>query len=525
MEVGLTVNEFKKLAEHYRMVPVWREEIADLVTPVSVLTRLSSSDYVFALESAEQGVRIGRYSFICFDPLMVFESRGNNYLLVDGERVTSGVTRDPLATLSDAMANYRSPAIEGLPPLLSGCLGYVGYEYVRFLERLPSLSQPLRIPDILMVVPRCVLAFDHVKRTLVAVVNCTLNGENAASAYSEAVEDLDRLVQLALSSGKQGHAREMGYGQGSDCGEGSNCNLESICKGQATRAHKRASEIFRTPLMLCDSTVDRQTFEGLVRKAKQYIVDGDIFQVVLSRRLSIPVRSHPLTVYRMLRSLNPSPYMFYLNFGCMQIIGASPEMLVKLQGKVAELRPIAGTRRRGKTQEEDKLLEAELMRDVKERAEHVMLVDLGRNDLGRVCVPGTVRVPDFMHVERYSHVMHIVSSITGELSDKFNQYDLFRSAFPAGTVTGAPKVRAMEIIEELEHLRRGVYAGAIGYFGSGENMDMCIAIRTVLIAGGRAYVQAGAGIVADSDPAREYDETESKALAVIRALELAESEK
>jgi len=513
MRLGLTVTEFVDLTRNYSMVPVWAEAIADLETPMSVASRIYPRDCMIILESAERGLRVGRYSFICFDPILVFESRECSYLLIEEEKARFGTSHDPLAVLQEAMTRYSSPSIEGLPPLLGGCVGYVGYDYVRSLVNLPSLSGPSELPDIAMVVPRCVLAFDHLKHTLVAVVNCRVGTREPEAVYQEAVSELHGLMALCTGSGDQ--AAE---------------SFRSRSRDKSPERASRTTDIYKSLSSWCPRvlapgtpTIDRKAFEESVRTAKRHIADGDVSQVVLSRRISVPVRSSALDVYRALRSVNPSPYMFLLDFGRVKIVGASPEMMVRLQGREAELRPIAGTRRRGLAPAEDRRLELELLNDAKERAEHTMLVDLGIRDLEQVCTAGTVRVEDYMHIERYSHVMHIVSSVKGELSDEYNQYDLFRATFPAGTVTGAPRTRAMEIIEEQERQRRGVYAGAVGYFGASGNMDMCIAIRTLVMTDDVAHVQAGAGIVAGSDPASEYDEVVNKTRGVMKALELAES--
>lgn len=513
MRMGLTVTEFVDLTRNYSMVPVWAEVIADLETPMSVASRIYPRDCVIILESAERGLRVGRYSFICFDPIVVFESRECSYLLIEEGRPRFGTAQDPLAVLQEAMMGYSSPDIEGLPPLLGGCVGYVGYDYVRSIVNLPSLSGPSELPDIVMVVPRCVLAFDHLRHTLVAVVNCKVGAQEPETLYGDAVSELHDLIALCRGSGD----------------ETAGSSRSGSRPGSPERA-SRTADIYKNLSSWCPrdlapgtSTIDRQTFEESIRTTKRHIAGGEVSQVVLSRRISVPVRSSALAVYRALRSVNPSPYMFLLDFGRVKIVGASPEMMVRLQGREAELRPIAGTRPRGLEPAEDRRLELELLNDAKERAEHIMLVDLGISDLEQVCAAGTVRVEDYMHIERYSHVMHIVSSVKGQLSDEYNQYDLFRAAFPAGTVTGAPRTRAMEIIEEQERQRRGVYAGAVGYFGASGNMDMCIAIRTLIMTGGVAHVQAGAGIVADSHPASEYDEVVNKTRGVMNALELAET--
>lgn len=513
MRLGLTATEFLDLAKEYSMVPVWAEFMADLETPMSVVSRLSPCDCLFILESAEQGMKVGRYSFVCFHPLMIFESTGNSCLVVEGTRSARTIADDPLAVLEDMMAAYRSPHIDGLLPLLGGCVGYVGYDYVRLIETLPDYSEPSKFPEITMAVPRYVLAFDHLRHTLTAVVNCQIGSHASEGQYEAAVNELANLVShLGLNAAAVRSTEDAPSGA---------FNSRIFETYQRLRRTNPGIRCASRSLVDGEVLADRPSFEQSVRNAKHYIAAGDVLQVVLSRRVVVPVRSSALAVYRALRYVNPSPYMFLLDFGHMQVVGASPEMLVRLNGRDVEVRPIAGTRRRGSTAEEDGRLENELLTDAKERAEHAMLVELSKDDLGRVCVPGTVRVEEEMHVERYSHVMHMVSSVKGELAPMFDQYDLFRATFPAGTVTGAPRLRAMEIIEEQERTRRGIYAGAVGYFGASGNMDMCIAIRTLVMADGLAQVQVGAGIVAQSDPAREYEETVEKAQAINRALQLA----
>jgi|CZCB01.1.fsa_nt_gi anthranilate synthase component 1 len=522
MMLGLSATEFLKLAKDYPMVPVWAEVVADLETPMSVACRLRQRGHMFVLESAEQGQKVGRYSFVCCDPLMVFESRGSRYLIVQDGNVTQGFSHDPLIALREAMQALRSPSIGGLPPLLGGCVGYVGYDYARLLEGVASQPELTRFPDILVAVPRCVMAFDHLRHTLTVVVNCRVdNGANEAH-YESAILELRKLVSILKSNESTPLFSEPISQE-----KPSSRTFETYLR--TAQSYVSASQSYRrtgheTPASSVGEVLaDRESFERSVRAAKRCILNTEVSQVVLSRRVLIPIQSSALAVYRALRSINPSPYMFLLDFGHMQVVGASPEMLVRLNGRDVEVRPIAGTRRRGETAEEDQWLERDLLADAKERAEHSMLVDLSRDDLSRVCVPGTVRVQEQMRIERYSHVMHIVSSVKGELSPEYDQYDLLKATFPAGTVTGAPRAKAMKIIEEQELSRRGIYAGAVGYFGASGNMDMCIAIRTLVIADGVAQVQVGAGIVADSDATREYEETVNKAQAMNSAIELARS--
>jgi len=484
-------EEFCSLSRSYNLIPVYREIIADTDTPVSCLAKLGLGPVAFLLESVEGGERLGRYSFLGSSALCTFRTFGNRVDLVfpDGRRVQERVD-DPLARLQQLLAAYRPAPVPGLPRFYGGAVGYVGYDAVRFLERLPG-GKPdhLGTPDLAFLITDAVIVFDHVARKIQVVVNTPVNGD-PGQAYDQAVRRIEATIERL-----HGDARL--------------APLSGVDLGAAA-----------TPRFVANVT--RKEFCQAVERARAYIAAGDIFQVVLSQRLSAPLRRDPFDVYRLLRSVNPSPYMFYLNFGDHQLIGSSPEVMVRLEGTRAELRPIAGTRPRGSDPHEDQRLAAELLADAKERAEHIMLVDLGRNDLGRVCRYGSVTVDELMVVERYSHVMHIVSNISGELAPGLTAFDLLRATFPAGTVTGAPKVRAMEIIDELETTRRGPYAGAVGYIGFSGNMDSCITIRTVIVRDGYAHVQAGAGVVADSEPEREYQETLNKAQALLKTIALAE---
>jgi anthranilate synthase component 1 len=393
----------------------------------------------------------------------------------------------PLELIRYLSTKIRLDSVDGEIPFLTGAIGYISYDTVRSFEKLPDTSEDtLGLPDIHLEIPESLVVFDHAKRkaTLATLVE---TGDDPRQSYSTGKDRLTSLYRAFLS------------------------NLpEDINEGTSSKSEPPVSN------------TSREQFEGMVRKGKEYIRAGDVFQVVLSQRLEGETDAEPIQIYRALRMLNPSPYMFYLDLGSHQIIGSSPEALVTLENGCAMVRPIAGTRPRGSNSQEDKLLTDELINDEKEKAEHVMLVDLGRNDLGRVCKYGTVKVTEFMKVEYYSHVMHMVSAVNGELAEDRDMLDLLRAAFPAGTVTGAPKIRAMEIIEELEGVKRGPYAGSVGYFDLRENMDMCITIRTIIMKGGKYYIQAGAGIVYDSDPSREYEETLDKLKALARSIEIAE---
>jgi len=501
---SLSREQFHAMAARGALVPVYRELSVDFDTPVSVYLKLCGQGLArqrpnFLLESVEKAEQVGRYSFLGFNPRRQIVVHGHDVAVLDNgrpepSRLAPG--EDPLHVVAAELARYHPVApihevAPDLPYFFGGAVGYLGYDLVRFFERLPDTGRDdLGLPDLHLMVTDTLLTFDHVRHRLLVFANAHVPpGSDLDAAYDDAVARLD-----AVEERVQAPLPPLPDPPGRPGGE-----------------------------LVSNMTRDR--YESAVRQAKEYIAAGDIFQVVLSQRLSRRTQADPFTIYRALRRVNPSPYMFFLDLGGSPptyLIGSSPEVLVRLQGRTAEVRPIAGTRPRGKDEEEDRGLEAELLADPKERAEHVMLVDLGRNDLGRVCEFGTVKVPDLFTIERYSHVIHIVSRVTGRLRDGLDACDLLRATFPAGTVSGAPKVRAMEIIEELESVRRGPYAGAVGYFGFNGNMDTCITIRTILLQGDVVYLQAGAGIVADSDPGREWEETGHKARALGVAIGMAE---
>lgn len=490
-EVVPSREEFRRRAEQGNLIPVYREILADMETPVSAFRKLGGGRHAFLLESVEGGEKLGRYSFIGTEPFLTFRSKGRTVILEEGhraQRLELGPGQDPLHLLKRLLSRYRFVGGEGLPPFCGGAVGYMGYDLVRFFERLPEQAQDdLDLPDTYFQFTDTLLAFDHVKHR-VQVINNAFVESDPDAAYDMAVEKIHAIIDRLRTTAVPWSLRR-GWGE-------------------------RSVEVH--------SNFTRAEFEEAVLQAKEYIAAGDVIQVVLSQRFEAEMQADPFDVYRALRSINPSPYLFYLTFGDLKLAGSSPEVHVTVKEGRARLRPIAGTRRRGRTPQEDEALERELLADEKERAEHIMLVDLGRNDLGRVCRYGSVQVDELMVVERYSHVMHIVSNITGELLPERDAFDVLRATFPAGTVTGAPKVRAMEIIEELEPTRRGPYAGAVGYFSYSGSMDTCIAIRTVVMKGQRAYIQAGAGIVADSVPQREYEECVNKAKALLQALRAAE---
>ncbi len=470
-------------------MPVWRDIPVDFDTPVSLFAKLGQGTHAFLLESLEGGEKWGRYSFIGLRPLIVFGSKGREVFTESrGERRTFTVP-DPIAFFKEVMAGFRPAVVEGLPRFSGGAVGYLGYDMVRFMERLPeTLSDRTGFCDSVFMVPELLLVFDNLRQSLQIIASVFVQeGDDLEASYHRAVSSIENLVQRIRS--------------------GIDYPIPPVSREHWTELRPEVPE-------------DR--FTAMVERAKEYIRAGDVIQVVLSQRFSGTNRMPPFDIYRALRRINPSPYLFYLRLGDETLVGSSPEILVRLTGREIELRPIAGTRPRGRDPEEDLRLERELLADEKERAEHLMLVDLGRNDVGRVAETGTVKVKDFMTVERYSHVMHIVSGVTGKLAEGKDMFDLLRATFPAGTVSGAPKIRAMEIIEELEHARRGPYAGAVGYLGFNGNMDLCIAIRTLFQKGDELFLQAGAGIVADSFPKREWEETLNKGRALMAAVQKAQ---
>jgi anthranilate synthase component 1 len=482
-------EEFTDLAQRGTFVPVYKEIVADMLTPVSAFLKIAEhSDYAFLLESVEGGEQVARYSFLGKDPFLILRSRGGK-TIVDRAGQRSESDQPFIATVRELMAGFHAPFVPGLPRFTGGAVGYLGYDAAAWFEpvTLQAQAEAEESDEAGFMLFDTVLAFDHVRHRILIIANARITGD----------EELESLYQFALA------------------------RIEFV-ERELERALSKSAAGSSEPLEV-SSNVSRDEFERMVRTAKEHIAAGDIYQVVLSQRFEAAINADPFTVYRALRHVNPSPYMYFLRVGDRSIVGSSPEMLVRVEGRKLQTHPIAGTRPRGKTEHEDMRLAEELKRNEKERAEHVMLVDLGRNDLGRVSTYGTVRVPTYMTVERYSHVMHLVSIVEGKLDDRHDCLDALVACFPAGTVSGAPKVRAMEIISALENRRRGVYAGAVGYVDFAGNLDFCITIRTVVIENGHAYVQAGAGIVADSNPSAEYEETRDKARAVIRALELAQA--
>lgn len=495
-----TLSEFRELAAGpANLIPVYREFAADLETPVSVYLKLMSEvSPSFLLESVEGGEQVGRYSFVGVNPRGMISLNGRS---ITDQRQDRTETRDLadgedlLDVIKDELGRFTPADLPGLPRFQGGAVGYLGYDVVRYFENLPETAESvLDIPDAIFLLADTLVVFDHARHRLILLANARVNGDVEAS-YVDAIQRIEQVSEKLLRPLPAIPQRRWG----------------------AKRKDSAASALV--------SNMQPEQYQKIVADAKEHIAAGDIFQVVLSQRFSRETSAHPFAIYRALRMLNPSPYMFYFDFGNdldMQVVGASPEMHVRLEDGVASVRPIAGTRPRGLTPQQDAELAEELLADPKERAEHVMLIDLGRNDIGRVSDYGTVNVRDLMVVEKYSHVMHIVSHVEGKIKPDMDAYDLMRATFPAGTVSGAPKVRAMEIIEELEGQRRGLYAGAVGYVSYDGSMDTCIAIRTMLVQDETVYVQAGAGIVADSDPATEHQESVNKAKALFVAVEHAE---
>jgi anthranilate synthase component 1 len=486
VEIKPSFSEFESLADQGNLIPLYQEILADTDTPVSAYLKIRDKSFSYLLESADGGERWGRYSFIGYKPFLTILSRDGEIEII--EKGKNRILRDvenPLNVLRDLIQGIRPVTIQELPPFQGGFVGYFNYDLIRTWEYLPGIS-PEDMPESMFTCASRLIVFDHLTHQVKVVAFANVReDEDLKDVYDHACDGIHETI------------REL---QGP---------LPTVSETEAFSV----SEL--------ESNFKKEDFEEIVRRGKEHIVAGDVIQVVLSQRFSGETTGDDFILYRNLRSINPSPYMFYLNFGEVRLIGSSPEILVRLTDGKIELRPIAGTRQRGKTPGEDQALEADLMADPKERAEHIMLVDLGRNDAGKVATAGSVSVPSLMDVEYYSHVMHIVSSVEGTLSPDMDEFDLFMAAFPAGTVSGAPKIRSMEIISDLEPTPRGPYAGAVGYFGFNGNMDFCITIRTISVIGKKLAIQAGAGIVADSSPEEEYRETLRKAAAMFRAIERA----
>lgn len=484
---------FRDLARTAPWVPVYRRLLSDTLTPVSAFQRIDSGPCACLFESVIGGERVGRYSFLTASPVMELEAFGRHVVVTSAGRRDEFESDDPLREVESRVSSLRAAVLPELPPFCGGVVGYAGYDTVRYVEHLPNAPPDDRgLPDLSVALYDHMVVFDHVTKTITVVAMARLDLiDDVEAAYADACRRVDELVERLAQP-----AHDPG--------------LADI-------------DLAGTPQIAYRSNFTQEEFEGIVRQAVEYIRAGDIFQVVLSQRLELDLTAPPFEIYRTLRFVNPSPFMFYLRTPSVTLVGSSPEIMVRVIGGRVTVRPLAGTRRRGATEEEDRRLADELLADPKERAEHVMLVDLGRNDVGRVAQYRTVKITDCMTIERYSHVMHISSNVEGQLREGCTAIDALRACLPAGTVSGAPKVRAMQIIDELEPTRRGPYAGAVGYVDASGNMDTCLALRTIVVQGRRAYVQCGAGIVADSDPAAEYQETLNKARGLLKAIELTES--
>jgi len=486
---------FHQLADGVELVPVYRRLTSDTLTPVTAFHKIDHGLSACLFESVIGGERVGRYNFVAADPFLLLEARGRNVTITSADGAQSMQCDDPLRELERRVGELRAATLPGLPPFAGGAIGYAGYDVVRYCEHLPNAPQDDReLPDLSFAFFDRMVIFDNITKTITVVAMARVGQRTSradqAAAYAGACRRIDELVALL----------------------------------ERPDPDLRLSDIDTAGEVSIDfqSNFHREDFEAAVRKCVEYIRAGDIFQVVISQRLEHRIHAQPFEIYRTLRVVNPSPFMFYLRTPSVTLVGSSPEVMVRVVDGHVTVRPLAGTRRRGATEEEDQRLAEELLADPKERAEHVMLVDLGRNDVGRVAAYRTVQVSDVMTIERYSHVMHITSNVTGQLAAGKTAFDALRACLPAGTVSGAPKVRAMQIIDELEPHRRGPYAGAVGYVDFRGNMDTCIALRTMVIQGDKAYIQAGAGIVADSDPASEYQETLNKARGLLKAIEITE---
>jgi anthranilate synthase component I len=493
------LEQFKKLSKKGNVIPVFRELLADLETPVSAFMKIDNGEYSYLLESVEGGEKIARYSFLGNNPSLILRSKDKCIEILKKQGLGFKKTKipapnGPLAEIKKIIKQYKFVNVDGLPRFCGGLVGYMSYDIVRFFEDIPdSNPDDLNLDDAVFILTDTILIFDHVRHKIKIVSNVHIDDSN----MSRSAKELEIIYAKSLSK------------------------IDALAKTLQKPLQIVKQKINKQPFIV-NSNITQKEFEAAVVKAKEYIHAGDIIQTVISQRFSVKIDVPAFDIYRSLRIVNPSPYMYYLKFDDMQLIGSSPEIMVRCENNIAEVRPIAGTRKRGKSEQEDADLADDLLKDPKEIAEHIMLVDLGRNDLGRVCRYGSVKVNEFMCIEKYSHVMHIVSDVQGTLNKGKDDFDLLRATFPAGTVSGAPKIRAMEIIDELETVRRGPYAGCIGYFSFSGNLDTCITIRTIVLKNKTAYVQAGAGIVADSVPKKEYQETVNKAKALIKSIEIAQ---
>ncbi|SHK52766.1 anthranilate synthase component I [Thermocrinis minervae] len=487
--LNLSLEEFLELSRTYNIIPLYKDFLADTETPLSIFLKTQEKGkFNILLESAEGGIKWGRYSFIILGGSFYCTYRKGIFEIIKDGRVEHTITKDPFSEIKKILEGFIPYQDSSLGRFWGGLVGYIGYDLIKLYEPVEDQKpDPISVYDMFMIFTDRLIVHDNLTGKVRIIVPVRVS-KDAKGDYERAVREIDR------------------------------CSKEIFTRCVYPKDFKEKEP----DLKGWESNFSKEDFMKAVERAKEYIAQGDAIQVVLSQRFKRTFTGNPQDVYRVLRFLNPSPYMYCMDLGSLQVVGSSPEVLVRLEGNIVQTRPIAGTRRRGTTEEEDILLEEELLRDEKERAEHLMLVDLARNDLGKVCKPGTVKVSSFMRVERYSHVMHMVSDVEGELMDGMSPVDVLKATFPAGTVSGAPKVRAMQIIEELEPERRGVYAGAVGYFSFQGNMDMAIAIRTAIFRGGEVFVQAGAGVVADSDPEKEWWETVNKAKAIMKAIHMAE---
>lgn len=491
-------DEFTTLAKQGTLVPVYRQLMSDTLTPVSAFCKIQEGEWAFLFESVIGGERMGRYSFLGADPFLKFRAFDTRVEIEQAGNTETLEHTDPLKLLEEKLAQYRTPPLPGLPRFLGGCVGYAGYDTIRYVERLDNPPEDDRqLPDLCFGFYDRMIVFDHITKTVTVVAHAHIDGNDLQKSYDDACRRVDHLVERLQ---------------------------QGVADIQVTDINPTAKPPKETAEDRCQSNFQPGEYESAVERCLEYIKAGDIFQVVLSQRLQTETRARAFDIYRALRVVNPSPFLFYLRMGSLRLVGSSPEIMVRVEGDIATIRPLAGTRKRGKTEQEDNALAAELIADPKERAEHIMLVDLGRNDIGRVAQYRTVELSDVLTIERYSHVMHLCSTVTGTLRPGTTSFDALRACLPAGTLSGAPKVRAMEIIDELEPHRRGPYGGAVGYVDFGGNMDTCIALRTMVIQGQTVYLQAGAGIVYDSIPEKEMEETLNKARGLLRALELAETQ-
>ncbi|UMZ72603.1 anthranilate synthase component I [Natranaerofaba carboxydovora] len=506
--VSPNFEEFKNLAENYRIVPIYISEVADRETPITIYEKLKEENPVFLLESGMGREKLARYSFVGCDPFMAFESYSDEVIITQNGAKTRQKT-NPLTALKELYKEYTSPQLEDLPRFFGGGVGYFGYEMINFIEENKSFSKSqedrLETPDISLLFPNFVMIYDHLFHKHTGVLNIDVKGlsvDELKKTYYEKVDRLKEIMKKATTNEIKNNPQD----------------AEDVVKENKSKTKMSNNSSDRN---FIQSFYSPEKFKEDVKKAKDYILEGDIFQVVLSRCLEIELDRTSWDIYRVLRTVNPSPYMYYMDFEEFSVVGASPEMLVRQEGRDVYTRPIAGTRPRGKNEKEDQKLADDLVNDPKERAEHLMLIDLGRNDIGKISSYGSVKVTEEFGIENFSHVMHMVSEVQGEVDESYDMIDVLKACFPAGTVSGAPKIRAMEIIDELEPVKRGPYSGGVGYMAFNGNMDVALTIRTLVIKDNKGFIQAGAGIVADSVPEKEYQETLSKAKALLKVIEKA----